>query len=501
MKTYNNIVVGSGISGLTLALLLGMNGHKVLLLEKNLHIGGSLTRFYKEKIPLDKGFHFTGGLLKNEILFDMLKVLGINDFIEPVFFSHDENNQILFESEQLIYDLPSGINNLSQKLKDYFPNDLLAIDQYFNMVERVCAQAVTYDLRKIFTPFNTIDEDYVSLDEVLGKLTNNQILKAILSAYCMLYGVKPAEISFANHARACINLYKSLCRVKNGGEAFITAFKERFTQFDIEIMTGSYITELIDINEDNEVGRFVLNSGAEISCDQCIFTIHPKEILKILPQKKLSKAFTNRVSAFEHSAGFFSLVGTVHSKNQTKEQEPTMHTLLPSTDLNRMIDSKYSGLSPLIIIKNHEPTMEDSSLLVNAFEPSFFEHVAAWKDSNPKKRPFDYLLYKQQRSDSMIERINQFYPEHNGSFKLCETASMLTYRDYLHTPVGSAYGIKQKIGQYNLFGKLPLRNIYVAGQSSIMPGLIGAMISSFIIGRALINKEKYLRFIGDRLCS
>ena len=35
MKHYDDIVVGSGISGLTLAHLLGLNGRKVLLLEKS----------------------------------------------------------------------------------------------------------------------------------------------------------------------------------------------------------------------------------------------------------------------------------------------------------------------------------------------------------------------------------------------------------------------------------------------------------------------------------
>ena len=60
MKKYDDIIVGSGVSGLTLALLLGMNGHKVLLVEKNAYIGGSLRRFYSQGIPFDTGFHFTG---------------------------------------------------------------------------------------------------------------------------------------------------------------------------------------------------------------------------------------------------------------------------------------------------------------------------------------------------------------------------------------------------------------------------------------------------------
>ena len=76
MKRYDDIVVGSGISGMTLALLLGLNGHSVLLLEKSPRIGGSMARFYRRQIPFDTGFHFTGGFHANGILEEMLAVLG-----------------------------------------------------------------------------------------------------------------------------------------------------------------------------------------------------------------------------------------------------------------------------------------------------------------------------------------------------------------------------------------------------------------------------------------
>jgi phytoene dehydrogenase-like protein len=81
MKKYDEIVVGSGISGMTLALLLGLNGRSVLLLEKSSRIGGSMARFYKNGIPFDTGFHFTGGFAQNGILNGMLAVLGIHELI------------------------------------------------------------------------------------------------------------------------------------------------------------------------------------------------------------------------------------------------------------------------------------------------------------------------------------------------------------------------------------------------------------------------------------
>ena len=71
---------------------------------------------------------------------------------------------------------------------------------------------------------------------------------------------------------------------------------------------------------------------------------------------------------------------------------------------------------------------------------------------------------------------------------------MLTYRDYL-SPFGSAYGIRQKIGQNNIFGKLPIRNFYAAGQNALLPGAMGAMLSAFLLWRKIVGEEAYGRMI------
>jgi all-trans-retinol 13,14-reductase len=500
MKKYDNIVVGSGISGMTLAFLLGMNGRSVLLLEKSPRIGGSLARFYREGIPFDTGFHFTGGFCKNGILHDMLTVLGIHDYIKPIYLSQEKNNRLVFEAEQRAYDMPTGYQETIAKFKEYFPGEERAIDRYFEMVKDVCSRTVAMDLRKISLSPDVIDEDFISLDDVLKGLTDNRTLRALLAAYSMCYGVKPAEVSFANHSRVCFGLYQSVARVKDGGDAFIKAFQERFAEFDIDIICGRYITKCVDVR-DKHTGRFVLNTGKEISCAHCIFTIHPKEILKTLPQEHLSKAFIERVNAFEPSAGFFSVFGVVEPDDPTDDFDPSILSLFPTTDLNRMLDPGTTGAQALVIMKNREVANGKSYRVMNASELSFPEHVAAWKDSKVGDRPAGYREYKQERVDSIRRRILKAHPEYRDSFRVVEAASVLTFRDYLHSPDGSAYGVKQKIGQFNLFGKLPLRNVYAAGQSAMLPGVVGAMMSSFIVGRSIVGKEAYHRFIEQRLCS
>ncbi len=500
MKKYSSIVVGSGVSGLTGSLILAMNGHKVLLLEKAPRIGGSLSRFYRNGVPFDTGFHFTGGLHKGGVLYEMLSVLGIRDLIQPIFLSEDRANLLYFESENRRYEIPYGVEKIKKRLKDYFPDEAAAIDIYFDKVQYVCDQTPTMNLLKLTTNHNDIDEDFIALEEVLNGITQNRILKDLLSCFAMCYGVQPKEVSFANHSRMCLGLYQSIARIRDGGAAFINAFRTKFKDFDVEVCSGKYITGLTDIHDD-KVGRFILNTGEDISADHCMFTIHPKEILKILPKEYLSRAFINRVSSFESSTGFFSVFTILEGEYEEPDFEETITTLLPGSDVNELLTPASDSDSALVLIKSIERAGDKTYKIINTFEPSCFMDIEAWKDSSTGMRPQAYYDYKKKKVEKTVERILKVFPQYKGRLKVIDSASMLTFRDYLNSPDGTAYGIKQKVGQYNLVGKLPLRNLYAAGQSSLLPGIVGAMMSSFIVARSIIKEDQYNRFLRQNLCN
>ena len=342
-----------------------------------------------------------------------------------------------------------------------------------------------------------IDEDFVSLQTVLDGLTENRLLKAILCGFCMCYGVKPQEISFAGHSRTCAGLYESVARVKDGGNAFIRAFTDRFRALGVETRCGTWIEECLDIRND-AVGRFRLNTGAEVSADSCVLTIHPKSILALLPQDRLSRAFIERVSAFESSAGFFSIFG-VMKPGVESDSASTIVSLFPGLDMNELLDPLRPGDSALVIIRGVEPVRGRDVQVVSAFEPSFPEQVERWVGSSTGHRGPEYQAFKEARVGRIRERMAAFSADYGGGLEILDSASTLTFRDYLNSPDGSAYGIKQKVGQYNLFGKLPLRNLYAAGQSAVLPGLLGAMMSSFIVARAIIGKKEFADLLGGGL--
>lgn len=483
---------------MTLALLLALNGRKILLLEKSTQIGGSLCRFYKEGVPFDTGFHFTGGFAPGGILEDMLYVLGFGEQIKPIFLSGSGSTIFVFEEDGITYDMPYGLDNFRHSLYKYFPADTVAIDKYFELVKKVRLSTVTLELRNVTLSAQPIEEDFISLEDKLNSLTTNYKLKGLLSTLCLCYGASPKEISFANHARVASGMYDAVARIENGGEAVVKAFRKAFATLNIDIRCNTTIAECSNIVE-SQVKEFILSNGDVVCADDCTFTIHPHEVLKILPRQHLKKAFIERVSSFEPTNGFFSVFGVVRDADP-RTFGTSVASLIPSYDLNSLLDPQRQAPGALAVISSVETSAGKTYCVINAFEPEFFSRLQQWADSSIGNRPAAYYEYKEAKVREIKERISKLYPQYRSSFEVLDAATVLTFRDYLSSPEGNAYGIKQKIGQFNLFGKQSLTNIYVAGQSAVLPGLVGAMLSSFIIARTLVGKDDYTNFIEKRLC-
>jgi phytoene dehydrogenase-like protein len=494
MNRYDDIVVGSGISGLTMTLLLAMNGHKVLLLEKSPRIGGSLCRFRLGQTDFDTGFHFTGGMNDGGILTDILGMLRMREMIEPVFIQDSRENRFIFESAGRSFEHPVGFDNVRNKFKEYFPAEASAVDAYFAAVQSVCQRTPSLNIRDNLIAPPNLEEDYVSLDEVLKRMTGDPLLRGLLSGYAMCYGVRPDEVSFANHCRMVQNFYESIAFVRDGGDAFIRAFKKKFKEYDVEVRCSTTIAELTEVR-DSRVNRFILTSGEEVGAYSCVFTIHPRDVLELLPQKSYSRAFASRVGGFDSSAGFFSVFARL-KPGVTDRSSGSIVSLFPDADVNNLLDPAWQGTPALVIINSADAPDAEGRKGICILEPSFAGQVEPWRESRLGGRPEGYVAYKQQRVEAIREHLFSVLPHYRENLEIVGAGSMLTYRDYLHSPDGSAYGVKQKMRQFNVIGKLPLHNLYAAGQSALLPGIIGAMMSSLIVGRSVMGKDEYGKLLG-----
>jgi len=117
-----------------------------------------------------------------------------------------------------------------------------------------------------------------------------------------------------------------------------------------------------------------------------------------------------------------------------------------------------------------------------------------WRDSLPRARSLDYLRFKEQITEEIGKHLEAKCPEFAGHVNYVGCSTPLTLRDQTNSPYGSLYGAKHRIEQYNPLPLTKLGNLFLAGQSIVAPGVLGAMISGFVacgsvVGHELLRKD------------
>ena len=75
------IIIGSGLGGLSTAVILAKYGYRVTLLEQSAQIGGALQCFRRAGVSFETGMHYIGSAGRGEIIDSLFKFMGMSESI------------------------------------------------------------------------------------------------------------------------------------------------------------------------------------------------------------------------------------------------------------------------------------------------------------------------------------------------------------------------------------------------------------------------------------
>lgn len=487
------LILGSGISGMSMALFLAQTGANVLVLEKSPVPGGAMQRFRRDGIPLDTGFHFTGGI--PGCFGDMLEIAGLGDAVETI----PIRMRLFFTRSGHELTLPRGHEAVEEYLAARYPEDAANIHAYFALEREIIRTTPLFDLRKDFLLFEPAPEnaDVITLADAMDKFGFRGELRSVLESSVTCHGTPPSEIALSGHCRVNYGLLNELTRVRGGGAAIVDAFlRQTGPGTGIQLRTGCTVERFSSVSEGGKCRHAVLTDGTEVRFENCVMTLHPQEILRMLPPDRVRAEFRERVTSFEESCGFF----TVHFliDNDVPDFQEELLSVFSTEDVEAAIMARPDACATGMMMTDEVVPDGRRCRCLTAFQSVNAAETAEWAESRTGRRSESYYEYKREKSRRIAELVRSVCPRFEGKMKILSSSSMLTYRDYL-SPFGSAYGIRQKTGQHNLFGRLPVRNFYACGQNSMLPGAFGAMLSSIHLFRKLAGEETYLSLLDKRL--
>lgn len=504
----DTVVIGSGMAGVSAALLLARAGRSVVVVERHSRLMPLLHRFRRDGVECDPGFHYSGGLAQDfsegpgAAQFSiLLRFLGLAGKITPVPLDPEGFDEIRLEGKS--YLLPYGFERVRRRLIRYFPDSREAVGNLLDMITQILGQNPYTNFSRPYSPAQSTGFERVSLGAFLRSRNADPRLIRLLGGHAeILSGAGAEDIPLPVYAYIMGGFYSHAAGIERGGDALADAFLERAREAGVEFLPGDG-AERLEIDHRRTLTGVRLESGMMLQTDTCVYAAHPSRFPGLAGEPNLRPIFMRRLQDAESSAapfvafyrpefpacnglrrrGFIDL-GTdsdIPGKNGTVgEKSAIMHCPGGSGDNTGLTVIRY--LDPTVYAPFFQGSRIQGSRSVGS--------DGAVRDGE----------YRELNRGITVQATAILAEKLSIQLEMCRpvaTASPVTYHRYTGTALGSMYGLKQSVHTAGLTSRAPIRGVYFAGQS-LMPGVLGSLYSSLAAVAEIMDPE--MIWAGLRRC-
>jgi phytoene dehydrogenase-like protein len=482
------VIIGSGIGGLSTAIILAGLGFDVTVLEKNREPGGLLRSYTRDGIECEVGVHYLGSLDKGQVLRKFFDYLGVTDAI-PVsrMGASGVIDRYLFTSPGTHpprFDLPAGFDAYEENLKKAFPAEQGCIETIVAAIKKSSEQLHALDL------LYTTDNDFSLLDqtepygEILDQLGCSPGLRSVLAIPSSWIGVPIADCPAYYHNMALASYLSSSWRLQQSGAAMAAVLVERLQELGGKVVAAAEVDK-ITVNS-RVVSGVQLTSGQYVPGSIVIGAVHPQVVLAMLPDGAVKPSYRNRISKLQNTHSVF----TVHARI-----DADAHPEIPYNIFK--VETDEDGNVPDLKYYQFRKSERKNTTLLSILTSGNNGLWAQWKESVTGRRGSEYGEAKKQHAMNLLDEAEELFGPLQG-MKILDAYTPLTIRDWVHSPGGSAYGVLRSSSQTlatALLNRTAVKGLYLAGQNVLAPGVIGTIMGSFSSVKLILGPDEFRRKI------
>lgn len=513
--SYDVIVIGSGIGGLTTAgLLARAAGKRVLVLERHTEPGGLTHTFRRDGASWDVGVHYIGQVgpgSRARGYFDYLSggELGWNRM-------PDAYDRFVYPGLDL--SVSSNPDHYERELVATFPQEAKAIHRYFKAVRRTTSwTAMGFVQGMVPRPAASLLRAAQRLGGRRATGTTKAYLdahfrspeiKAVLASQWGDYGLPPSRSAFAMHAMV-VSHYLDGGWFPQGGSARIArTFEKGIEQAGGAVRVAQEVTEVLLDDDGAAAGVRVMDRRGPLSRER----VYRAPI--IVSAIGASNTFNHLLPA---SGNIGRLTGAArHTLANLGTGTSAVTVFLRLRD-----DPRSVGLDGGNIWVNrdldHEHTQEHSALLLEGRPHNVFvsfpslksgetPHTAEiisfcnadsfrqWADLPKGDRGPDYSALKERIARGMLNLAESAAPGLSDLVDYMEVSTPLTYEHYTAHPAGAFYGppaTPQRYRSSPLGPRTAIPGLFLSGQDAGSTGIMGAMMGGLAAACQVLGPRGY----------
>ena len=454
---HDVLIIGSGLGGLECGALLAKRGLKVLVLEGSNQPGGCMQSFRRGGLHYDTGLHYVGGLAPGQTMHDAFAELGLLDL--PWQRMDEDFDHVIIGGRHFAFH--QGYEAFVEELAKDFPHQREALESYVRRLQNI-----------------TSDDMDVCAYDYLCQTFSDEMLINVVSAAAMKTELRCESLPLFNFAHTCSSYIESSWRLKGDGNLLVNKLIGIISEAGGEVRTNSKVVQLTE--RDGRIKSVACADGQSYEAEYFISDIHPAVLCNLLEGcPSVRKAFRRRMASAENTCGMFTAQLSIKPEalryfahNVFVYNEPNVWTM---TEENEPVKG--------VMISARVPE-DDSSYLrqMDLLTPMPWHECSAWAETKVGHRGDDYKTFCQQKTEQCIALAEQYIPNLHDVVEQCYTSTPLTYRDYLGSPEGGAFGMRKDCRTAMLsFHSVstPLPNLLLTGQSIILPGIEGVTMTAF----------------------
>ena len=509
-ETWDAIVIGSGIGGLTAAVLLGAHaGKRVLVLERHYEAGGFTHTFHRPGYEWDVGLHYIGQMQdeRSAVRRAFENVTAGSVQWQPMPGVYD---RILIEGRR--FDFAAGLEAFREGLLQSFPGETGAIDRYIGAV-KACnrASGLYYAEKTVPAPVAALAGGLMRVPymrwakqttrEVLESITGNRELIGVLTAQWGDYGLPPGKSSFAAHATIAAHYFDGASYPVGGAGAIAAAMVPQ-----IEFAGGAVVTsaEVSHILLDGATAVGVrMSDGREFRSGVVLSDAGAANTFERLLPRNLSAldSLRRQLRKLQPSTAHASLYVGLSKSDAELGLQGTNLWVYPSFDHDanverfaRDINSSLPGVY-LSFPSAKDPDFQrrhPGKSTVEAITMLPYAAFDRWEDTRWKRRGDEYDALKERLGARLLAELKRQAPSVAGNIACTELSTPVTTRHFMNYGHGEIYGIASTPDRFltrDLGARTPIRGLYLTGQDAASLGVVGALYGGVIAASAAAGRN------------
>ena len=486
---FDDLVIGAGMAGLTIAAQLAADGRRVLVVEAHDTPGGNAHTFGVGAFRFCAQVHYIFNCGEGEAVHTLLARLGLVDEVQFHRLDPEGFDHIVVGGDR--YRVPNGLDKHRERLSRRFPDHARVVRRYFDTIA-----AIGREMDRLPKPIRWRDlvtaplrfphllrYQRWTLQRLYDHLKMPARLQAVLAGQAGDYLLPPDEVSLLLHV--------ALVRGYDGGAYYprkhfqhlvgsIAAYIAR--QPGCQIMLDTAVERIL-VERDRVIG-IQTRDGRVLTAARYVSNVDPKRTAAMIGEAHLPASYLARLQ-YPYSSGNLTLylgVRGIDLRDHGFGSWNVWH--YPHDDLNaiyrrQLVDGDY-----------HDPWLFMSTPTLHTDEPGLCPPghqileiatsapYAPWRTLRDTDRR-RYNLEKKRVRDRLVQIVEERYvPALSKHLAIRVMGTPATNERFCGAPDGNAYGVAltpRHVGLGRIPSETPLSNLWLVNATAGYPSVAGTI--------------------------